>query len=144
MAIPTNSDGHIPRWARYVPCLRRQIDWLAHIISFATTCHLSQLFQMYGIQHRWWPTIHLYCIPGIPSDMGRKAQTILGRNPQSNGRAELAVKTAKRIVNGNTDTLWTMTRSCSQGHHRHNYYSTAGSGIPSHRNHSFTNHILNG
>ncbi len=25
-----------------------------------------------------------------------------------------------------------------------NYYSTAGSGIPSRRNHSITNHILNG
>ena len=90
MAIPINSDRHIPHWARYIPCLRRQIDWLAHIISSETRpCHnikinvhlpttISNVWHSWGNQYRWWPTIHLYCIPGIPSDIGRKAQTILG------------------------------------------------------------------
>ena len=53
-------------------------------------------------------------------------------------------------------TTWIMTMllepSCSteipqfkvSAYHRHNYYFTAGSGIPSLRNHSSTNHILNG
>ena len=91
MAIPTDSDGHIPCWAHYIPCLRRQIDWLAHIISSKTRpCHniktnvyllttISNVWHSRWNQYRRWPTIHLYCIPRIPSHMGRKAQTILGR-----------------------------------------------------------------
>ena len=32
MAIPTNSDGHIPRRSHCVPCLCRQNNWLAHLV----------------------------------------------------------------------------------------------------------------
>ena len=76
--------GHVT----YLACADRLTGWL--ISSETRPCHnikinvhlsttISNVWHSRGNQYRWWPTIRLYCIPGIPSDMGRKAQTILGR-----------------------------------------------------------------
>ena len=78
--------GHVT----YLACADRLTGWLIlyHLKpGHATTSKLMsicrQLFQMYGtpeeISTDGGQPFTSSCIPGIPSDMGRKAQTILGR-----------------------------------------------------------------
>ena len=103
--------GHIA----YLACADRLTGWiiLYHLkAGHATTSELMsicrQLFQTYGTPEEistdggppftssiFQEFLHTWCVRHRLSSVAY---------PQSNGRAELAVKTAKRIVNGNTDS----------------------------------------
>ena len=93
MTIPTNSEGHIPPWSRCVPCLYREINWLAHLVPPKTMLHhhiqidvhlsaaVPNIWHPRWTQHRLWPTFYLQYIPRIPSDVTCEAQTILSHIP---------------------------------------------------------------
>ena len=103
--------GHVT----YLACADRLTGWLIlyHLKpGHATTSKLMsicrQLFQMYGtpeeISTDGGQPFTSTAFQEFLQTWGVKHRRSSVAYPQSNGRAELAVKTAKRIVNGNTDT----------------------------------------
>ena len=103
--------GHVT----YLACADRLTGWLIlyHLNpGHATTSKLMsicrQLFQTYGtpeeISTDGGQPFTSTAFQEFLQTWGVKHRRSSVAYPQSNGRAELAVKTAKRIVNGNTDT----------------------------------------
>ena len=103
--------GHVT----YLACADRLTGWLIlyHLKpGHATTSKLMsicrQLFQTYGtpeeISTDGGQPFTSTAFQEFLQTWGVKHRRSSVAYPQSNGRAELAVKTAKRIVNGNTDT----------------------------------------
>ena len=115
LAVSTNSIGSIPCGGgeTYLACADRLTGWLiihhlnqgqANASSLISICR--DIFQTYGapeeLSSDGGPPFKSSTFTQFLKDWAVKHRLSSAAYPQSNGRAELAVKTAKRIIIGNT------------------------------------------
>ena len=108
--IPIPKDGHRPIWYAWKELhgIRRSVHWLDWSSPATIGKGCSNMWCVEGLVLyirctwsdviRWWATIWLTGVQLVPGWLGCRERTSSAYYLQSNGQAELTVKTAKRIL----------------------------------------------